>query len=197
MRDFDGDQSSINADMAEDIDKRKQEYLNPPSGYHAVPDSFIDENGGFILLHDLHNLSDGELLIAETFANEGSLVKLLPERSRKGTLPVDAPRPDAEIDGAIWDFKLFRTTNQLTIQRELRKAKKQASNVAFLIGADLDIFNLTEAIKATVRNDFKNELLQLRAVLRDKSIVNLSREEIKDGTGIQKLRSHYQSRFGK
>ena len=61
---------------------------------------FDEVAGGFVLIHQQHNLNNSEIFIAEVLAKIGMRVRMLSEQAAEGTRT-----PDAEIDGRICEFK--------------------------------------------------------------------------------------------
>lgn len=112
---------------------------------------FDQTTGSYVLLHRGRNRGESfesELFIAETFAKDGSIVILLDESDGR-----EGKRPDAEIDGEIWDFK--RLTPEAIafanrVQADIREARNQgAVKAAYHI--DRENYDLNEIKRGTAR----------------------------------------------
>jgi len=143
--------------MSNKVAKSKEVFNNTEPEYDRY--YFDESTGGFVLVHKGHNRGesfDSELFVAEVFAKNGSQVRLLDESNA-----LEGKRPDAEIDGEIWDFK--RLTRQAKafanrVQAGIREARHQgAIKVAYHI--DRDDYDLEE-IKRGVGNALDLDIIQ-------------------------------------
>lgn len=83
---------------SEYIETSRAIYKNAEPEYQRY---YFDEiAGGFVLIHQQHNLNDSESFVAEVLAKMGKRVRLLSEQAAEGVRT-----PDAEIDGEICEFK--------------------------------------------------------------------------------------------
>jgi hypothetical protein len=141
---------------------------------------FYNENtGGFVLIHENHNITDSERFVAEVFARQGKRVKLLSEQAASGIRT-----PDAEIDGKSWEFKqlsveAINVSN--AVQRGVAVAKKRAPNVAYHIDKDVDIGDINRGIARAMVWDTERLLQKIALVFNDGRIQILTREELDNG----------------
>jgi hypothetical protein len=139
--------------------------------------------GGFVLIHRGHNRGESftsELLVAKAFAHNGSMVKLLDESDA-----IEGKRPDADIDGQIWDFKrLTRKTQSIDrrVQEGYTNARRQgAIGVAYYVDRpDIDIEQINAGISQAVYWDRKKCIRSLAIVFKNK-LVQLTFEEWENG----------------
>jgi hypothetical protein len=83
---------------SEYIETSRAIYENAEPEYQRY---YFDEiAGGFVLIHQQHNLNDSESFVAEVLAKMGKRVRILSEQAAEGVRT-----PDAEIDGEICEFK--------------------------------------------------------------------------------------------
>ena len=76
---------------SEYIETSRAIYENPEPEYRRY--SFDEIAGGFVLIHQQHNLNNSESLVAEVLAKMGKRVRMLSEQAAEGVIT-----PDAEID---------------------------------------------------------------------------------------------------
>lgn len=110
------------------IQQSKAIYENAEPEYRR---SYFDGvAGGFVLIHQDHNLNNSESFVAEVLAKMGKRVKLSIEQAAEGVRT-----PNAEIDGHICEFKeLTESTRNISnrVQEGISRAKNQgASAVIF------------------------------------------------------------------
>ncbi|MEG3436279.1 hypothetical protein V0288_04035 [Pannus brasiliensis CCIBt3594] len=153
-------------------------YNNAISDYDRY--YFDEKTGGFVLIHENHNINDSERFIAEVFARLGNRVTLLDERAESGV-----KTPDADINGDIWEFKELSpdaVSIKNTIQRGVASGKKSAPNVAYYINHNrADIRDINRGITRALVWDTDEYLQKLALVFNDGSLQLLSREELDNG----------------
>lgn len=76
---------------SEYIETSRAIYENPEPEYRRY--SFDEIAGGFVLIHQQHNLNNSELFLAEVLAKMGKRVRMLSKQAAEGVIT-----PDAEID---------------------------------------------------------------------------------------------------
>jgi hypothetical protein len=145
---------------------------------------FYDENtGGFVLIHQDHNTTDSERLVALVFASLGRRVKLLSEQA-----PPGIRTPDAEIDGELWEFKELSqeaVSIKNTVQRGVAVAKKRAPNVAYHINTEANIEDINRGITRALVWDTQRLLQKIALVFNDSIVQVLTREELDNGRYFQ------------
>ena len=167
--------------MSQYSDRSRQIYNRAEPEYERY---FYDENtGGFVLIHQNHNLTDSERFVAEVFARFGRMVKLLSEQAASGIRT-----PDAEIDGEIWEFKKLSVEAiniSNAVQRGVAVAKKRAPNVAYHIDTDADIRDINRGITRAIVWDTERLLQKIALVFNDRRVQVLTREELDNGQNFQ------------
>ncbi len=113
---------------SEYIETSRAIYENAEPEYQRY---YFDEiAGGFVLIHQQHNLNDSESFVAEVLAKMGKRVRLLSEQAAEGV-----PTPDAEIDGEICEFKeLTKYTKNIRyrLQEGISRAKNQGATAVII-----------------------------------------------------------------
>ena len=141
---------------------------------------FDDQTGGFILIHQQHNLNPSELFIAEAFAKQGNQVKLLQEQAQIGE-----KTPDAKINNEEWEFKEL-SPNAVNIknrvQRGIATAKKQAPNIAYHINNDrANLQDINRGIIRALVWDIEGNIQKIALVFQNGTINSLNREQLDNG----------------
>ena len=144
---------------------------------------YDEDTGGFVLIHQDHNINDSERFVAVVFAKLGRRVKLLSEQAASGIRT-----PDAEIDGEIWEFKelspeAINVSN--AFQRGVAVAKKRAPNVAYHINTNVDIEEINKGITRALVWNTEKLLQKIYLVFNDEKVRSLSREELDNGEDFQ------------
>jgi len=148
--------------MPDKVAKSKEIFDNAKPEYERY--YFDESTGGVVLAHENHNRGesfDSELFVAEVFAKNGSQVSLLDESDA-----LEGKRPDAEIDGEIWDFKrLTKKTERIDrrVQEGYLTARKQgATGVAFQIDrAEVNKKNINRGIEQAI---YWDKGLQIKSI---------------------------------
>ena len=161
------------------IEESREIYQNAGSEYQRY--YFDEDTGGFVLIHQEHKLTDSELFVAETFAGQGSRVKLLGEQNLEGI-----KTPDAELDGEFWEFKELRNAINVrgAVQQDIREGKKQARNIAYHINQDFNIVDINAGIQTAIRFDENRLVQQITLIFRTGSFKTLTRSELENGEGF-------------
>jgi hypothetical protein len=158
------------------IQKSLKIYQDAASEYQRY---YFDINtGGFVLIHQDHNITSSEQFVAKILANQGNQVKLLSEKwANEGKIP------DAEIDDDLWEFK--ELTNAINVrgavQRDIRDGKKQASNIVYHINQPCDRADINQGIASAIRMEQKKLILKIILIFPDGTYKLLTREEIENG----------------
>ncbi|MGB3265135.1 MAG: hypothetical protein WBA89_14425 [Microcoleus sp.] len=149
---------------------------------------YFDEiAGGFVLIHQQHNLNNSEIFVAEVLAKIGNRVRMLSEQAAEGV-----KTPDAEIDGEISEFKeLTEQTQNIRdrVQEGISKAKNQgAAAVIFHINREnYDVWKINAGIKQALFWDTKKQIQKLILVFNSEQIQIITREEWKNGRSFQRI----------
>lgn len=162
------------------IEKNREVYNNAGQEYERY---YFDEiSGGFILIHQNHNLTESEIFVARIFAQSGKKVTLLSEQTEEGV-----KTPDAEIDQELWEFKELKNAINLrgATQRDIRNGRKQAGNIAYHINQDYDISRINAGIESALRFDQERLVQKITLVFNDNKIETLTREELDNGNRFQ------------
>jgi hypothetical protein len=167
--------------MPDKVAKSKEIFDNVEPEYERY--YFDESTGGFVLVHERHNRGesfDSELFVAKVFATNGSQVTLLDESDA-----IESKRPDAEIDGEIWDFKEIRNAENMAgaVQQSIRRGKKQADNIALHLNQNFDIAKINQGV---VTSSYAyREILKVAIVNVDKKQEVILMQEIRDGRRFQ------------
>ncbi|MEG4502935.1 hypothetical protein QUA81_06295 [Microcoleus sp. F6_B4] len=164
---------------SEYIETSRAIYENAEPEYRRY---YFDEiAGGFVLVHQNHNLNNSESFVAEVLAKMGKRVRLLSEQAPSGT-----KTPDAEIDGQICEFKeLTKESSNLKnrVQEGFGKAKNQSANaVIFHVNIEIyDIREIDEGIRQAIYWDVKHLMQTIILVFNNQSVLKITREEWENG----------------
>ncbi|MDQ2098622.1 MAG: hypothetical protein QQW96_13350 [Tychonema bourrellyi B0820] len=169
------------------------EYIQQSKGIYenAEPEyrrSYFDEvAGGFVLIHQQHNLNNSESFVAEVLAKMGKRVTLLSEKAAEGVRT-----PDAEIDGEICEFKeLTKESSNLKnrVQEGFGKAKNQSANaVIFHVNIEIyDIREIDEGIRQAIYWDVNNLMQTIILVFNNQSVQKITREEWENGKRFSRI----------
>ena len=113
---------------SEYIETSRAIYENAEPEYQRY---YFDEiAGGFVLIHQQHNLNNSESFVAEVLAKMGKRVRLLSEQAAEGVRT-----SDAEIDGEICEFKeLTKYTKNIRyrLQEGICRAKTQGATAVLI-----------------------------------------------------------------
>jgi hypothetical protein len=173
--------------MLEKVAKSKDIFDNAEPEYERY--YFDEAMGGFVLVHEGHNRGESfgsELFVAEVFAKNGSQVKLLDESDA-----VDGKRPDAQIDGKMWDFKrLTQKTERIDrrVQEGYLTARKQgAIGVAFHVDrAEIDIPEINKGVKQAIYWD-RSKQIDIIAIIHEDKLSALDINEWQNGQGFREF----------
>ncbi|MEG4278183.1 hypothetical protein QUA62_11985 [Microcoleus sp. MON1_C1] len=170
---------------SEYIETSRAIYENAEPEYRRY---YFDEiAGGFVLIHQQHNLNNSESFVAEVLAKMGKRVTLLSEQAAEGVRT-----PDAEIDGLICEFKeLTESTRNIRyrVQEGISRAKTQgASVVIFHINREnYDVWKINAGIKQGLFWDTQNHIQQIIFVANSKQIQIITREDWQNGRPFQRI----------
>jgi hypothetical protein len=142
---------------------------------------FDEETGGFVLIHQSHNTTDSDRLIAETLAKQGMKVKLLTEQAASGVFT-----PDAEVNGEIYEFKeLTEQSKSLMnrVQEGIGQARKQgATTVIYHINRSrYEIWQINRGIRQAFFWDKSQQIQKIGLLLPNEQIEIITREEWENG----------------
>ena len=147
--------------------------------------AYYDTNSlGFVVIHKTHGLNEleGNKTIAILLAKLGFRVVLQPN------MP-DIPTPDASINEEIWEFKTISQAINLsnTVQRDLKKGKRQSSKILICIAQSYKIPEITKGIYNAVKFD-EGELIQEIAILfQNGRLIFIKRIEVLDKSFTDKF----------
>ncbi|MBE9162237.1 MULTISPECIES: hypothetical protein [Microcoleaceae] len=170
---------------SEYIEASRAIYKNAEPEYQRY---YFDEiAGGFVLIHQQHNLNNSEIFVAEVLAKIGKRVKMLSEQAAEGVRT-----PDAEIDGQICEFKeLTEQTQNIRdrVQEGISRAKKQgAATVIFHINREnYDVWKINAGIKQALFWDTEKQIQKIFFVVNSEQIQIITREEWKNGRSFQRI----------
>ena len=149
---------------------------------------YFDEiAGGFVLIHQQHNLNNSEIFVAEVLAKIGKRVRMLSEQAAQGV-----KTPDAEIDGQICEFKeLTKESNNLKnrVQEGFGKAKNQSANVViFHVNIEIyDIREIDQGIRQAIYWDVQQLIQTVILVFNNQSVQKITREEWENGERFSRI----------
>ena len=170
---------------SEYIETSRAIYENAAPEYQRY---YFDEiAGGFVLIHQQHNLNNSEIFIAEVLAKIGMRVKMLSEQAAEGM-----KTPDAEIDGQICEFKeLTEQTQNIRdrVQEGISRAKKQgAATVIFHINREnYEVWKINAGIKQALFWDTEKQIQEIIFVVNSEQIQTITREDWQNGRPFQRI----------
>lgn len=161
------------------IDQNKKIFDDAEPQYEKA--YFDNSTGGYVLVHNGHNRGESynsEKFVAEVFARNGSTVVLLDESEA-----VEGMRPDALVDGEIWDFK--RLSPEVVgfanrVQAGIREARKQgAVKVAYHIDRiDYDLEKIKKGMRRAFQLDGFKQLQGILLVFQDGNFDSYNRSNL-------------------
>lgn len=149
---------------------------------------YFDElAGGFVLVHQNHNLNNSEIFIAEVLAKIGMRVRMLSEQAPSGT-----KTPDADVDGQICEFKeVTKESKNLKnrVQEGFGKAKNQSANaVIFHVNIEnYDIREIDQGIRQAIYWDVQQLIQTVILVFNNQSVQKITREEWENGERFSRI----------
>jgi hypothetical protein len=156
----------------EHIAKRLAQYEGFDKAYKKM--SFNEDNGGFIVLHNLHGANEinGNLITSKVLQGLGKGVELLPIGEGKSA--------DALVNNVEWEFKLLKEYTNLfnTVKREVKRASKQAPNVLLHIVGKYDKDEVIRGLIAAINNDTERAVKFVTILTPDEKLFTLSRKQI-------------------
>lgn len=170
---------------SEYIETSRAIYENAEPEYQRY---YFDEvAGGFVLIHQQHNLNNSEIFVAEVLAKIGKRVRMLSEQAAQGV-----KTPDAEIDGQICEFKeLTKESNNLKnrVQEGFGKAKNQSANVViFHVNIEIyDIREIDQGIRQAIYWDVQQLIQTVILVFNNQSVQKITREEWENGERFSRI----------
>lgn len=170
---------------SEYIETSRAIYENAAPEYQRY---YFDEiAGGFVLIHQQHNLNNSEIFVAEVLAKIGMRVKMLSEQAPSGI-----KTPDADIDGQICEFKeLTKESNNLKnrVQEGFGKAKNQSANVViFHVNIEIyDIREIDQGIRQAIYWDVQQLIQTVILVFNNQSVQKITREEWENGERFSRI----------
>ena len=170
---------------SEYIETSRAIYENAEPEYRRY---YFDEiAGGFVLIHQQHNLNNSEIFLAEVLAKIGKRVRMLSEQAAEGVRT-----PDAEIDGEICEFKELTEQTQnirCRVQEGISRSKKQgASAVVFHINREnYDVWKINAGIKQALFWDTEKQIQKIFFVVNSEQIQIITREEWNNGRSFQRI----------
>ncbi|HAT14674.1 MAG TPA: hypothetical protein DD001_07730 [Microcoleaceae bacterium UBA10368] len=161
------------------IEQSRQIYKNAEPEYRR---SYFDEvAGGFVLIHQQHNLNNSESFVAEVLAKMGKRVILLSEQAAEGVRT-----PDAEIDGEICEFKeLTKSTKNLRyrVQEGISRAKNQgaAAVIIHINRETYEFWKINDGIRKAFYWDERQLIQTIILVFNSEEVQKITREEWENG----------------
>jgi hypothetical protein len=161
------------------IEQSRQIYKNAEPEYRR---SYFDEvAGGFVLIHQQHNLNNSESFVAEVLAKMGKRVKMLSEQAAEGVRT-----PDAEIDGEICEFKeLTKYTKNLRyrVQEGISRAKNQgaAAVIIHINRETYEFWKINDGIRKAFYWDERQLIQTIILVFNSEEVQKITREEWENG----------------
>jgi len=164
---------------SEYIETSRAIYENAEPEYQRY---YFDEiAGGFVLIHQQHNLNNSEIFVAEVLAKIGKRVRMLSEQAAEGVRT-----PDAEIDGEICEFKeLTEQTQNIRdrVQEGISRAKKQgAVTVIFHVNRkSYEFWKVNDGIRKAFYWDDTQRIQSIILVFNSEESQEITREEWENG----------------
>ena len=137
---------------------------------------FNAKNGGFVVSHKKHGKTEkrDNLIIANKLAEKGKGIELIENFDNIKSF-------DANIDGVEWEFKTLTNFSNLknAVDRELRNAVKQSSNILLFINNG---YKNEDLITGVERRTLRNKEIKFIAILfKDGRLIKVSRKQIESG----------------
>ena len=137
---------------------------------------FNAKNGGFAVIHKRHGKTEKKdnLIIANKLAEKGKGVELIENFENIKSF-------DARVDGIEWEFKTLTKYSNLknAIDRELRAAVKQSSNILLFINNG---YQKEDLITGVERRTLRTREIKFVSILfRDGRLITVSRKQIETG----------------
>ncbi len=164
---------------SEYIETSRAIYENAEPEYRRY---YFDEvAGGFVLIHQQHNLNNSEIFLAEVLAKIGKRVRMLSEKA-----PESVRTPDAEIDGEICEFKeLTESTRNIRyrVQEGISRAKNQGATavVIHINRESYEFWKINDGIRKAFYWDEKQLIQTLILVFNSEEVQQITREEWENG----------------
>jgi hypothetical protein len=139
--------------------------------------------GGYVEVHITHNTHEAERNIqtAILLAKHGFKVRLLPIDVTPDTKNPDAYFLDQEVDV---EFKHNFTPTRSAIEEAIRKGRHQANYIVIHILSTVSAADIRSAIIGRMKFTYNVRKLW---IIRDQTVISLTREEIYDGTIALKI----------
>ena len=164
---------------SEYIETSRAIYENAEPEYQRY---YFDEiAGGFVLIHQQHNLNDSESFVAEVLAKMGKRVRLLSEQAAEGVRT-----PDAEIDGEICEFKeLTKYTKNIRsrLQEGISRAKNQGGTavIIHINRESYEFWKINDGIRKAFYWDERQLIQSIILVFNSEEVQQITREEWENG----------------
>ena len=164
---------------SEYIETSRAIYENAEPDYQRY---YFDEiAGGFVLIHQQHNLNDSESFVAEVLAKMGKRVRLLSEQAAEGVRT-----PDAEIDGEICEFKELTKYNKnirYRLQEGISRAKNQGGTavIIHINRESYEFWKINDGIRKAFSWDERQLIQSIILVFNSEEVQQITREEWENG----------------
>ena len=164
---------------SEYIETSRAIYENAEPEYQRY---YFDEiAGGFVLIHQQHNLNDSESFVAEVLAKMGKRVRLLSEQAAEGVRT-----PDAEIDGDMCEFKeLTKYTKNIRyrLQEGISRAKTQGATavIIHINRESYEFWKINDGIRKAFYWDERQLIQSIVLVFNSEEVQQITREEWENG----------------
>ena len=164
---------------SEYIETSRAIYENAEPEYQRY---YFDEiAGGFVLIHQQHNLNDSESFVAEVLAKMGKRVRLLSEQAAEGVRT-----PDAEIDGEICEFKELTKYNKnirYRLQEGISRAKNQGATavIIHINRESYEFWKINDGIRKAFYWDERQLIQSIILVFNSEEVQQITREEWENG----------------
>jgi hypothetical protein len=164
---------------SEYIETSRAIYENAEPDYQRY---YFDEiAGGFVLIHQQHNLNNLEIFLAEVLAKIGKRVRMLSEQAAEGVRT-----PDAEIDGEICEFKELTEQTQnirYRVQEGISRAKSQGAAVVIIHvnRENYEFWKINDGIRKAFYWDEMQLIETIILVFNSEEVQKITREEWENG----------------
>ena len=164
---------------SEYIETSRAIYENAEPEYQRY--CFDEIAGGFVLIHQQHNLNDSESFVAEVLAKMGKRVRLLSGQAAEGVRT-----PDAEIDGEICEFKELTEQTQnirYRVQEGISRAKSQGATVVIIHvnRENYEFWKINDGIRKAFYWDEMQLIETIILVFNSEEVQQITREEWENG----------------
>ncbi len=164
---------------------KRAKALEKDSNYSKV--AFDKATGGYVAIHKKQSKSEAQknAEIARELASEGFGVTTKGVNKKGKSF-------DANLNKkGDWEFKAVESMSKNALQKNIREAKKQASNIVLYATKAPKAIDLSNAMWNAVQHDKKGQISRIMIKVKGQRSVIISRDEIESGRATQVLQKYF------